>query len=151
MPYWIGKLDPVWLHWEISNKVCLLFAVNFLSGSDGSHDIIQSPRNLTLAKGETAEIQCSYHSLFKAKVNWFKDGEKITADSKRTYIQCQNTLSTLVIHNLSSNDSGLYVCTVIIDIPKLYEYSGNGTQLTVDSHTERKIQIHYIPVPVFVS
>lgn len=129
-------------------KLCLffLFTVHFLSATSGNYIVVQSPYNLTLSKGETAQIHCSWNKSsdsLKITVNWFfyhnssheskiklKDSERITISSEKN--------STLVINSVSSNDSGLYVCEVIQEIPVLRTYSGTGTQLTVNSESKCK-------------
>ena len=114
------------------------FAVHFLSATNGNLTVLQSSR-LSLTKGETATIQCSWKgSLNNTKVKWLKNETVIGGDVKRTNISTQKNLSVLVIHNVSSEDSGLYVCKVIQDIPNLRSYIGAGTQLTVNSETNRK-------------
>ncbi|XP_076145082.1 uncharacterized protein LOC143127449 [Alosa pseudoharengus] len=121
------------------HQCCLLlfflFAqVYFLSGTKEDFPVVQSP-NLILSKRETAQIKCSWNkSPDKITVIWFKNEAKIV--DERTNISSQEDSSVLVIHNVSSDDSGLYVCKVYKEIPVLRIYNGTGTQLTVNSQTK---------------
>ena len=151
----ISTLDPTWFHcikgksklgfsgcnirhFILNSAVMYFFAVHFLSATNGNLTVLQSSR-LSLTKGETATIQCSWKGrLNRHRVNWLKNGTKIGGDVKRTKISTQGNLSVLVIHNVSSEDSGLYVCNVIQEVPNLRWYIGAGTQLTVNSETNRK-------------
>ena len=134
-------------HSEFSCHVMYFVAVHFLSGTNGNLTVLQSS-HLSLTKGETATIQCSWKGrLNRHRVNWLKNGTKIGGDVKRTKISTQGNLSVLVIHNVSSEDSGLYVCEVIQEIPTLRSNLGAGTQLKVNSETNRKC----IKMTIFLS
>lgn len=122
----------------------LLFAAHFLSGKneDCLRIVSQSPRNLTLSDGETAEIKCSWKDLNNVRVNWLKNTTELKNLSRQNIIPEENS-STLVIYNVCSDDSGSYVCKVNQEIPILRQCKGAGTQLTVNSKTKCKSQNLY--------
>lgn len=97
--------------------------------------IIQSPSILKLTEGESAQIQCCLNLtespiIRTPKISWFHDGHKTDNNSKIITEACP----VLVIENVQTKDSGLYVCKLYFDIPKLHEEDGTGTKLIVTPH-----------------
>ncbi|XP_060782458.1 uncharacterized protein LOC132889706 [Neoarius graeffei] len=116
-------------------------------GSRESFLVSQSPTTVELREGEPVQITCSWN-ITNAKVNWFKDNQRVTFNQTDKFIQTHknNTKnsSTLIIKNADISDAGFYICEVTKDIPYLLKVNGTGTKVTSttenDSTTQRGTQ-----------
>ncbi|XP_071399896.1 uncharacterized protein [Centroberyx affinis] len=105
--------------------------------------VTQSP-DVTIKEGETVRIDCCWDvKMTKGRVNWLKNQTTISNEStsfKTETInnsQCQGSLKkkcnclNLTFSNIMRNESGRYICKVIVEIPQYYQAQGNGTVITV--------------------
>ncbi|XP_063326997.1 transmembrane and immunoglobulin domain-containing protein 2-like [Pelmatolapia mariae] len=104
--------------------------------SSGMFVVTQTP-DVSVMEGETVNITCCWTETFERfSVAWLKNQTLIRRESYPN--QSQGSLkkeakicSTLNISNIGTEDSGTYICRVIVEIPSLTESKGNGTIVTV--------------------
>ncbi|XP_039537846.1 uncharacterized protein LOC120486063 isoform X2 [Pimephales promelas] len=105
----------------------LMFSHICFSGSSEELTVNQSPSNITVNEGDSAQISCCWKTKQKSvKVVWYINEIKLSGVKDQT----QNC-STLHLTNILKNQTGHYVCGVIQDIPFLLKVKGNGTDLSV--------------------
>jgi len=104
--------------------VCCCFSV---TGSSEELTVNQSPSNITVNEGDSAQISCCWKKKHEnnVKVAWYINEIRLGVKD-----QTQNC-STLHLTNILKNQTGHYVCEVIQDIPVLLKVKGNGTDLSV--------------------
>ncbi|KTF90685.1 hypothetical protein cypCar_00021044, partial [Cyprinus carpio] len=99
--------------------------------------VTQSPSNITVNEGESAQISCCWNEIIqKVKVAWYINEKKLNQDLQEHKTQ---NCSILNLTNILKNAAGHYVCEVTQDIPVLLQEKGNGTVITVsdkDNKTE---------------
>lgn len=92
----------------------------------------QYPPSLSVMRGETATLSCHFKvESLKYGVQWFKmksEKQLIPKSSRQSFVQ-KNQISSLVIKEVSLEDSGWYYCEVNV-LQKDPEW-GNGTKLVV--------------------
>ncbi|KAI5101595.1 hypothetical protein C0J45_8798 [Silurus meridionalis] len=123
--------------------ITLLLAVCFLNrydrkkneqraGSSDGFSVTQTPHTITLMEEVEIQINCSWNiNNTGLKVNWIKDNQRIHSDQKHRITEIYNNSSArLVIKHPDFNDSGVYTCQVIQDIPRLIIKRGGGTNVT---------------------
>ncbi|XP_057217114.1 uncharacterized protein LOC130570719 isoform X2 [Triplophysa rosa] len=122
--------------------ICALILSCFcsrVSSLDEKISVIQSPDNIAVTEGESANITCCWTTMtkeiFNVKVGWFKNETRVSAENRLYQKSPSQNCSTLHITHITPNDAGEYMCKVTQDIPILREYNGSKTHLTV-------IQIH---------
>ncbi|XP_067232861.1 uncharacterized protein [Chanodichthys erythropterus] len=124
---------------------CLCFRV---TGSSSELTVNQSPSNITVNEGDSAQITCCWNKIkYKVKVAWYINETKLSGiNEQRQENQTQNC-STLHLTNLLKNDTGFYVCEVTQDIPILVEVKGNGTDLSVSvGQLEKTTTVTSLPI-----
>ncbi|XP_042634579.1 uncharacterized protein LOC109047227 isoform X4 [Cyprinus carpio] len=101
---------------------CLYFRV-----SSENLSVTQSPPNITVNEGESAQIKCCWNEIIQnVKVAWYIHEKKLNQD-----LQEHKTCAILNLTNILKNASGHYVCEVTQDIPVLLQENGSGTVITV--------------------
>ncbi|KAK2872361.1 hypothetical protein Q8A67_022258 [Cirrhinus molitorella] len=138
-----------------SRLLCgLLLSCLCFRGSYEEMSVIQSPPNITVNEGKSAEISCCWNKTAEKdfKVVWSKDKKKIEKTEKRLQqTSPMKNCSLLLITNIVINDTGDYVCKVTQDIPFLLEREGqktylnvnngvNGTETTTQSNASTSVQ-----------
>ncbi|XP_071399894.1 uncharacterized protein [Centroberyx affinis] len=112
--------------------------------SENKFVVTQSP-DVTIKEGETVRIDCCWDvNIIKGTVNWLKNQTTVSNETtgfKTITInngQCQGSLKkkkcnclNLTFSNIMRNESGRYICKVIVEIPQYYQAQGNGTVITV--------------------
>ncbi|XP_043576886.1 cytotoxic T-lymphocyte protein 4-like isoform X1 [Chiloscyllium plagiosum] len=110
--------------------------------------VTQSPPYLSAMEGGTATMTCWINSSsLERRIEWSKvlsEQRILVLSSKgnitKPYLDytkrmkhfLNDTVSTLSIFPINRNDTGVYVCEVLIEIPPpVYRMSGNGTHLQV--------------------
>ncbi|XP_028284723.1 basement membrane-specific heparan sulfate proteoglycan core protein-like [Parambassis ranga] len=110
------------------------------SASGASSLIITSvSSNVPVMEGETVDITCCWTGEFeKVRVKWLKNQTEIKDEIIGTSNQTlglmtkkENDCSTLTFVNITTEDSGRYICRVSVEIPVLAVADGNGTIITV--------------------
>ena len=106
--------------------------------------------DLEVAEGDSVTLHCCLRAVNpkKYKVNWLENVGQILHQPTAVRYEgegCGSALSTsnngacgcatLTLPNVTRNHAGRYVCKVTIDRPKLIQFCGNGTMITV---TERR-------------
>ncbi|XP_033992266.1 kin of IRRE-like protein 3 [Trematomus bernacchii] len=101
--------------------------------SSGTFVVTQSP-DLSVEEGETVNITCCWPLEFESvSVNWLKnDTELESFNFKNQGSNC----SHFTLSSVTREDSGTYICRVIVEIPVLTIKEGNGTVITVVDNTE---------------
>ncbi|XP_030250712.1 tyrosine-protein phosphatase non-receptor type substrate 1-like [Sparus aurata] len=92
----------------------------------------QYPPSLSVMRGETATLSCHFEvESLKYGVQWFKmkSEKQLIAKSARQSVVEKNSTSSLVITEVTPEDSGWYYCEVNV-LQKEPEW-GNGTELVV--------------------
>ncbi|XP_049339115.1 uncharacterized protein LOC107197227 isoform X2 [Astyanax mexicanus] len=106
--------------------LCAVFITCFCY-CDSSLDIsvTQTPDELTVEEGQSVKISCCWNKIIpNIKVRWIKPNQ--TNKDLPTEI-LNNNCSVFSIRNACSNDTGLYICEVLQDIPVLVTVKGKGT------------------------
>lgn len=71
------------------------------------------PEYQEMMAGDDLILACEV-SRANAPVQWYCNGRQLTSDP-RTYIESYGTLRKIIISNIQSSDSGLYVCDAVQD------------------------------------
>ncbi|XP_067871952.1 cytotoxic T-lymphocyte protein 4-like isoform X2 [Heterodontus francisci] len=119
-----------------------------IAGNDVILTVIQSPTDVSAMEGDTVTMTCWINNSSKdRRIEWIK----ILPEQKTIVLTCKgnttrfgsnytkrtkhflnDTVSTLSISHINLNDTGVYLCEVLIEIPPpVYRKSGNGTNLQV--------------------
>ncbi|KAK9955046.1 hypothetical protein ABG768_014953 [Culter alburnus] len=115
---------------------CLCFRV---TGSSSELTVNQSPSNITVNEGESAQITCCWNKIrYRVKVAWFINETKLSGVNEQWQEHQTQNCSTLHLTNILKNDTGPYVCEVTQDIPVLVQVKGNGTDLSVSVRQREK-------------
>ncbi|XP_029906333.1 obscurin [Myripristis murdjan] len=77
----------------------------------------------------TVTLECIVEGK-PSTVRWLKDGQQITGDKRRRIETTENGVCTLVVTDLTTNDSGIYTCEVI---NKFGVTSYNGNVVVMES------------------
>uniref|UniRef100_A0A671Y8I5 Ig-like domain-containing protein n=1 Tax=Sparus aurata TaxID=8175 RepID=A0A671Y8I5_SPAAU len=110
-------------------RLCLLLL--FAATPEGLR-VRQYPPSLSVMRGETATLSCHFEvESLKYGVQWFKmkSEKQLIAKSARQSVVEKNSTSSLVITEVTPEDSGWYYCEVNV-LQKEPEW-GNGTELVV--------------------
>uniref|UniRef100_A0A3B5R373 Ig-like domain-containing protein n=1 Tax=Xiphophorus maculatus TaxID=8083 RepID=A0A3B5R373_XIPMA len=98
--------------------------------------VTQSP-DVSVQEGETGSITCCWNGTAeRVGIKWLKNQTLIenktvinqTTGSKN---EQKNKCSVLIIENMTTGDSGKYICKVSVEIPRLDVVEGKGTTITV--------------------
>ncbi|CAF2423951.1 unnamed protein product [Rotaria sp. Silwood2] len=70
---------------------------------------------ITCRDGDTIQLSCVVHGRRPIHIRWFKDEQQISINDKQQhtrqiYFDCLTGKSTLTIHDIYPNDSGVYRC-----------------------------------------
>ncbi|XP_078132223.1 uncharacterized protein LOC144534264 isoform X1 [Sander vitreus] len=109
--------------------------------------VTQTP-DVSVTVGGAVNITCCWtHQLGQVRVNWLKNHENETIQTEiflRTNLS-QGSLqketsncSHLIFTNVTREDSGRYICKVVMEIPSLNVVFGDGTVITVRYNTSTK-------------
>ncbi|XP_056411068.1 uncharacterized protein LOC130353847 isoform X2 [Hyla sarda] len=122
----------------------------------GKMNITQEP-NLNTTEGNISRISCHWNSEDneQVRVQWRKyisstekeNGAALCSvrteqsnysEVRNNKITCNvaNNTAQLTIEGVTEDDGGLYVCEVIIEIPRLNKAKGSGTRLNVQHYNE---------------
>lgn len=71
------------------------------------------PEYQEMMAGDDLILACEV-SCANAPVKWYCNGRQLASDP-RTYIESYGTLRKIIISNIQSSDSGLYVCDAVDD------------------------------------
>ncbi|KAI7795955.1 uncharacterized protein LOC130570467 [Triplophysa rosa] len=111
------------------------------TGLDEKISVIQSPDNIAVNEGESANITCCWTTMtkeiFNVKVGWFKNETRVSAENRLYQKSPSQNCSTLHITHITPNDAGEYMCKVTQDIPILREYNGSKTHLIITTEQQR--------------
>ncbi|CAL8376807.1 unnamed protein product [Boreogadus saida] len=106
--------------------------------------------DVEVSEGDSVTLHCCLRAINpkKYRVNWLKNEGQILHQPTAVRYDgegCGSALSpvnngtcgcaTLTLANVTRNHTGRYVCKVTMDKPKLIQYLGNGSMITV---TERR-------------
>ncbi|XP_034612843.1 immunoglobulin gamma-1 heavy chain-like [Trachemys scripta elegans] len=123
--------------------VCLHMAV-----SEEGIQILQSPAQVWLTSGQTAQLDCS-PSRKVWRVQWYKEHLSLQWIYESSPLQPSNgkysskvnipaNTFSLTISNVQRNDSGVYYCGLAIYVHPNF---GNGTRLSVTDASEPRLSI----------
>lgn len=113
------------------------FPVGNAQNSSLHLSVWQTPQDLNIMEGSNARITCNFHYSISGRINvkWNKDNKTIVHSVLIQYKSNTNASSVLELKSLSSNQSGLYICEVLTEIPKITISKGSGTNVTVTGKT----------------
>ncbi|XP_054597166.2 obscurin isoform X8 [Nothobranchius furzeri] len=66
--------------------------------------------NCTAELGQTVKLACKVTGVPKPAVTWYKDGRAVEADPHHIIIEDPDGSCTLILDNMSADDSGQYMC-----------------------------------------
>ncbi|KAM9836682.1 uncharacterized protein ACBR49_019123 isoform 1-T1 [Aulostomus maculatus] len=111
--------------------------------------VIQISR-VSVSEGTEVGIGCCWTGILeRATVKWLKN--TALKDSNIFFNQSDNCTS-LALKNVTTEDSGTYVCSVHVEIPYYKPVSGNGTVLTVttQNNTPEVSSSSSLPYPAII-
>ncbi|KAM6959832.1 uncharacterized protein LKV04_021490 [Tautogolabrus adspersus] len=143
--------------------------VPFSSWSVSSDTLVvtQTP-DVSVTEGETLNITCCWTGeLERWTVTWMKDKTQfkkelfMNKNHSQGSLQNRSNCFNLTFVNITSADSGRYICNLKVEIPSFFVVEGNGTVITV---TDRENTTDYeenkdepegsagsVPFPVIIS
>ncbi|XP_042368360.1 uncharacterized protein LOC121962206 isoform X2 [Plectropomus leopardus] len=106
--------------------------------------VTQSP-DVSVMEGDTVNITCCWTGVTRLRVTWLKN----ETDNKTGNFSLKNcsqgpliiqtsNCSYLTFMNVTTEDSGRYICKVTVEIPFFAEVEGNGTVITVTDRSNTK-------------
>ncbi|XP_073797133.1 obscurin isoform X19 [Danio rerio] len=66
--------------------------------------------DLTAELGQTVKLACKVTGVPKPQVTWYKDGHAVEADPHHIIIEDPDGSCTLILDNMTADDSGQYMC-----------------------------------------
>ncbi|XP_056306278.1 obscurin isoform X20 [Danio aesculapii] len=66
--------------------------------------------DLTAELGQTVKLACKVNGVPKPQVTWYKDGRAVEADPHHIIIEDPDGSCTLILDNMTADDSGQYMC-----------------------------------------
>ncbi|XP_025977763.2 uncharacterized protein LOC112996488 isoform X2 [Dromaius novaehollandiae] len=151
----------------ITLQVILIMGFDSLATSPKNLSVIQTPTKVHLSVGDSTEIACIWEKISlieRYRVSWYLVNEEnitktVTSDLVYMSNVARENKDVLVIEAANVNNTGLYYCEVIIEIPFCERVYGSGTMLTVgkkdiiaeaDSREKREMAILAI-IPFLVA
>lgn len=125
----------------MSSLCCFNFksmCISPLATGPNNLTVIQTPTKIHLSVGDYTEITCIWEkSVVRYRVSWYlvnKENITKTISSKLFYVSnvTRKSKDVLVIQSANVNDTGLYYCEIIIEIPFCKKLCGNGTTVIVE-------------------
>ncbi|XP_078412453.1 uncharacterized protein LOC144689219 [Cetorhinus maximus] len=133
---------------DLCSKMLTFQLLLCVAGNNMTLMITQSPLHLSAVEGHMATMNCWINSLSSdRRIEWskvFQNQKTVILTSKgnttkihlnyteRTKHFLNDTVSILSISHINLNDTGVYICEVLVEIPgPVYRMSGNGTHLQV--------------------
>ncbi|XP_027893187.1 uncharacterized protein LOC114156856 isoform X1 [Xiphophorus couchianus] len=116
-------------------SLLLLCAGSSWSVSSDALVVTQSP-DVSVQEGETGSITCCWKGAERVGIKWLKnqtliENKTVINQSTGSKNEQKNMCSVLIIENMTTGDSGRYICKVSMEIPVLKEVEGKGTTITV--------------------
>uniref|UniRef100_A0A3B3WZ78 OBSCN n=1 Tax=Poecilia mexicana TaxID=48701 RepID=A0A3B3WZ78_9TELE len=75
-----------------------------------SPDFVEILANCTAELGQTIKLACKVTGVPKPAVTWYKDGRTVEADPHHIIIEDPDGSCTLILDNMTADDSGQYMC-----------------------------------------
>ncbi|XP_043991316.1 obscurin isoform X10 [Gambusia affinis] len=75
-----------------------------------SPDFVEILANCTAELGQTIKLACKATGVPKPVVTWYKDGRTVEADPHHIIIEDPDGSCTLILDNMTADDSGQYMC-----------------------------------------
>ncbi|XP_022533437.2 uncharacterized protein LOC111194243 [Astyanax mexicanus] len=98
--------------------------------------VIQTPSEVTVKDEDSMSIFCCWNkTILNVKVKLIKPNQ---SNNYLYPTKINSTCSEFSIKNACMNDTGLYICEVIQDIPRLDIVKGNGTTVTLQEKNKNK-------------
>nr|XP_057924200.1 obscurin isoform X3 [Doryrhamphus excisus] len=73
-------------------------------------DFVEILANCTAELGQTVKLACKVTGVPKPTITWYKDGRIVEADPHHIIIQDPDGSCTLILDNMTAEDSGQYMC-----------------------------------------
>ena len=106
----------------------------------------QEPHNLQVSEGASVNMTCNFsiqtvrNDTMLADVTWIRiHVNRSKIHFERIHFQLAAS-SSLQLHSMRLNESGLYICEVDIVSPKLLKGKGNGTHIVVTGRRSSTVQ-----------
>ncbi|XP_015718437.2 uncharacterized protein LOC107314073 isoform X2 [Coturnix japonica] len=139
-----------------SLRILLATCVGCLATDPSNVVVTQTPTEMHLSIGDSTEIACTWEkSIKRYRISWYlvnKENITRTVSSKLVRNATREFKDVLVIEAASANDTGLYYCEIIIEIPFYKKAYGNGTMLVVEEREaqslERNAPLVWVIIPI---
>ncbi|KAK1175451.1 hypothetical protein AOXY_G104 [Acipenser oxyrinchus oxyrinchus] len=132
---------------------------------DGCYlNVTQPLSEIYIERGSSALLACQWNSsceMQQIRISWFKDGKEINSEIQtrenvssshrgKTYLEIHNTTyATLNINDTDVNETGVYWCNVIVEIPlPLRNGTGPGTTLKFNVNKTNQDWKSTLTVPI---
>ncbi|XP_056089224.1 uncharacterized protein LOC130069388 isoform X2 [Rhinichthys klamathensis goyatoka] len=120
---------------KCSSRLLCGFLMSWLCfrGSSEELTVNQSPSNITVNEGDSAQISCCWKTIneHSVKVVWYINETRLSGVKDKLQEHQTQNCSTLHLTNILKNHTGHYVCEVTQDIPVLLKVNGTGTDISV--------------------
>ncbi|KAM9719651.1 obscurin isoform 26-T27 [Menidia menidia] len=73
-------------------------------------DFVEILANCTAELGQTVKLACKATGVPKPVITWYKDGRTVEADPHHIIIEDPDGSCTLILDNMTADDSGQYMC-----------------------------------------
>ncbi|RVE61724.1 hypothetical protein OJAV_G00176130 [Oryzias javanicus] len=73
-------------------------------------DFVEILANCTAELGQTVKLACKATGVPKPVITWYKDGRQVEADPHHIIIEDPDGSCTLILDNMTADDSGQYMC-----------------------------------------
>ncbi|XP_027893188.1 uncharacterized protein LOC114156856 isoform X2 [Xiphophorus couchianus] len=137
-------------------SLLLLCAGSSWSVSSDALVVTQSP-DVSVQEGETGSITCCWKGAERVGIKWLKnqtliENKTVINQSTGSKNEQKNMCSVLIIENMTTGDSGRYICKVSMEIPVLKEVEGKGTTITVIARENiTKSTLEGLPIPLLIA
>ncbi|KAI1888303.1 hypothetical protein AGOR_G00183630 [Albula goreensis] len=128
---------------------CLILSFLTSCGDNQALNVIQTPPSITVKEGDSVHMHCCWGKDSTAErlrviwrkrtseteiinIRYIKSGPQENKTNNKYSGSVSGNCSELNISSVSTNDTGLYICEVTVEIPQYNKTNGTGSHLTVE-------------------